>query len=577
MSTAIPARRLPRVTPGIAGGLTGLICGLLALGPALRPGYLLFYDMVFVPRLPLSARTLGIDGSVPRAVPNDLVVALASSLLPGWLVQKILLLAVFVLVGSGVGGMLRTRTGAVAAAVCAAWNPYVGERLAIGHWGFLLGYAVLPHLARATAAWAGDRRGGRARTARWTVLMALTGSTGAVFGLLVTACVLLAGAARWGRRLGRTAVALGFFLLANAVWWFPFLFLAPRESGDPAGVSAFMARADTPWGVVLSVLTGGGIWNRGVWFAERSGVVTSGLALLGVVAAVGALARSGRLREPLVRGVLVAGVIGAVLAFGSALPGGRGLVTWIVREIPGGGLLRDSQKFAAPWMLAVALGAGMLAEVVRRAGRRLQAAPAAVALAVAVAALWPVATLPGLAWGAGGKWRAVDYPPAYRQIAEVIAAQPQGSVAVFPWTLYRRYAWDHRVVVLDPWQRLVDRDVLVNDDLPLSDRVVRGESTRARAVGDALRSGDPVPVLRREGVTLVLVQTDQPAQPGIVTGLPVLARAPGLVLMRVPGAVGDATPAPTPTAWTGLGGLALAVLGAAGLTVAERVRTGSRR
>jgi hypothetical protein len=33
---------------GIAAG-TGLLLGLLALGPALAPGFVLAYDMVFVP------------------------------------------------------------------------------------------------------------------------------------------------------------------------------------------------------------------------------------------------------------------------------------------------------------------------------------------------------------------------------------------------------------------------------------------------------------------------------------------------------------------------------------------------
>ena len=60
----------------VVGSLVGTLVGLVVLGPALAPGYTLHYDLVFVPDLPLSARTLGTDGSVPRAVPNDLVVAL---------------------------------------------------------------------------------------------------------------------------------------------------------------------------------------------------------------------------------------------------------------------------------------------------------------------------------------------------------------------------------------------------------------------------------------------------------------------------------------------------------------------
>ena len=37
----------------------------------------------------------------------------------------------------------------LAAVIGALWNPYVGERLVVGHWTVLLGYAVLPWLWRA--------------------------------------------------------------------------------------------------------------------------------------------------------------------------------------------------------------------------------------------------------------------------------------------------------------------------------------------------------------------------------------------------------------------------------------------
>ncbi|MEO7981551.1 MAG: hypothetical protein ABI807_11780, partial [Sporichthyaceae bacterium] len=94
--------------PGAVGALTGLVVALVALGPALARGYLLAYDLVGVPDQPLMARVLGTDGSVPRAVPNDLVVVLLSTVLPGDVVQKVLLLAVFVLGGWGVGRLMPT-------------------------------------------------------------------------------------------------------------------------------------------------------------------------------------------------------------------------------------------------------------------------------------------------------------------------------------------------------------------------------------------------------------------------------------------------------------------------------------
>src|SRR6476660_6895841 len=92
-----------RVRPSVRGRHTlvaagvGLLLGVLALGPALAPGLTLAYDMVFVPRPALSEATFGLTGMLPRHVPSDAVVAALSHLAPADLVQKALLLAIFVL------------------------------------------------------------------------------------------------------------------------------------------------------------------------------------------------------------------------------------------------------------------------------------------------------------------------------------------------------------------------------------------------------------------------------------------------------------------------------------------------
>lgn len=500
------------------GALVGIVAAVLALGPGLAPGYLLFYDMVFVPELALSDRTLGLDGSVPRAVPNDAVVALASTVLPGWLVQKVLLVAVFVAVGAGVAGLVRSRLGAAVAALVACWNPYLAERIGIGHWGFVLGYAVLPWVATTAAAARSGSGRSRLHLAGTLLLATLTGSTGSVMALLVAVTVLAlpgraAGESGRGRTLAWAAIT---WTALNAVWWVPFLRVAGSFDPDPGGVAAFRSRADTPYGVVGSLLTGGGIWNRAVWLPDRDSLLLAGLALLLVLACVGVwVAVRGWRAGPAQAGLALTGLLGLLLAALSAVGGGS-LVEWIVLNLPGGGLLRDSQKFLALWLVFVALAAGVTAERLRSFARERGAdRPAALGLGAAVG-VTACLTLPGLAWGASGRWRAVDYPPDQLALARQVEASQPGAVAVFPWTLYRRYAWNGDRVVLDPWQRLVARRVVVNDDLPLSTRLVRGEDRAADAISAALaRGGDTAPALRAQGVRYALVLTDQPAAPGV--------------------------------------------------------------
>lgn len=574
----------------------GLAAGILALGPALAPGYLLWYDMVFVPGLGLGDRVLGVDGSVPRAVPGDLFVAVLSQLAPGWVVQKMLLLLVFVAVGAGVGRLLPSGPAAGAAAAAATWNPYVAERLAIGHWTFLLGYAVLPWLAAA----AGAARTGtpRARVALcgWVVVLACTGSSISILAIPLVALVLLLPRPARGARVTSGLAALTW-LGANAPWWFPFLALAPRGVADPEGVAAFTARADTPLGLVPSLALTGGIWNRSSWPPDRMLVSVSLVAFGFVLLVIGLAARRHPWRTPgPFAGLLGAGVLALLLTVAGSLPAGRDALTWVVVHVPGGGVLRDSQKLLALWAIAFAVLAGHAVEQLRhvvshpsdaageRRGQVLGSARATLGIVLPLlVALWPLATMPSLAWAGAGRWSAVDYPRGHLEVARYLDEAPPGAVAVFPWTLYRRYDWNAGRVLLDPWQRLVDRRVLVNDDLPLVEGVVRGENPDAARVARALRrGGDLGPVLRAVGVRYVLELTDQPPAPGVpgaLTGARVVLRRPDLVLRDL-GPV-DPTRARFETTaaaraggwrWTGLvlGGLSVGALAAGGVLARRR-------
>lgn len=499
MNTAKGARR-----PGVIGAVVGLVLGLVVLGPALAPGYMLHYDLVFVPDLPFSARTLGTDGSVPRAVPNDLVVAILGLVLPGWVVQKLVLLGAFVVGGAGAGRLARTLPGAVAAATLWSWNPWVGERLGIGHWGYLVGFALLPWVLVA-AARIHDRRGRALLVAAFTGA-ALGGSTPGVLATVLAVVTVLCLVGSLRQRLRDLALVVGVALLANAAWWWPFLRSASKAA-DEEGTTAFASGADTPFGVVGSLLLGGGLWNDRTWFTERTSLPVAIVALVAVVVLLlVALGRRAWWQDPRSRAATVAGGLGLALASVAALPGGREVLAVAVTGIPGGGLLRDGQKFIALWVLLLAVATAVVVDRLCRA----KAPP----VVMVVAVLWPVATLPSLALGHSGAWGSVDYPQDMQSVAREVGRSGE-PVAVFPWSTYRRYGWNDDRVVLDPWNRLLPQPVVSDDRLPLRDRTVAGEDPGAARVVQSLAEGrDTVAVLRAQGVRWVIVERDQPAPEG---------------------------------------------------------------
>jgi hypothetical protein len=491
----------------VAAG-AGLVLGALAIGPGLAPGFVLSYDMVFVPRPVFSRATFGLTGMLPRHVPSDAVVTALSHLAPADLVQKAILLGIFVLACAAASTLVPSDRLAprLAAGVVYAWNPFVAERLLLGQWALLLGYAALPLVV--AAAVRGDHRR--------LVLALLPAAIGGFAALAVSGLVALIV----GRRGARWSLITAALLLLVALpWLVPSLLRASGAPADPAGVAAFAARADTPFGTLGSLLLLGGAWNAETVPAGYGDLVTSLVWLLVVAVALIAYARGDR-----IRGLGTAAVAGfGLAALGAVAPG---VLRGAIGLWPGFAVLRDGQQYLAPLAVVVAVGAG-------RAVDRLPAW-------TAPALLVPLLLLPGLAWGAGGRLRAAHYPADWSRARAIVAAAP-GDVLVLPWEAYRAYPWNGGRRVLDPLPRFLPARVIINDG-------VRVGTSRARAIGlaaeeprtrelDALvRSGAPLTAaLAARGVSYVAV--DAGAPDGRLAGAERLVTGPDLALYRLPGVV----------------------------------------
>ncbi|GAA3444427.1 hypothetical protein [Planomonospora venezuelensis] len=506
----------------LAPAVLGLLLGVLALGPALGPGFVLRYDMVFVPDPPLTLPGQGF----PRAVPSDLVVALLSAVLPEQAVQKAILLGVFVLAASGAAALVPSdRLGPrLAAAAFYAWNAYLAQRLLLGQWALLLGVAGLPWAVRAAAL------GGRLRL----VAALLPAAAGGFQAMLVSVPAVLATAATAPlpaplpaarvRRVGEAALILGGLSLP---WLVPALLSAATT--DPAGVDAFAARADGPFGVLGSLLGLGGIWNahatvpgQDSWWSAGVRLVLAAVAVRGFVR----LRAGARGAPPYWTGLAAAAGAGlAVACLGPFAPGPlKALIGWW----PGFGPLRDGQLHLASFALLQAVGLGGVAAgpvpgpgagPAPSAGGPASRAVAAVAVAV------PVLVLPSFALGAFGRLAAVDYPDEWRRVQAIVNADPApGALLSLPWGAHRAFGWNGGRVILDPASKMFARRTVWNDELlvglPDGGRItVAAEDPLVTEVETALegRPEDRVRALAALGVRYVLVHSGDNAFHGGAT------------------------------------------------------------
>jgi hypothetical protein len=482
------------------------VLALLMLGPALGPGFVLTFDMVWVPDLAVRSDFLGLGPALPRAVPSDLVVALADQVLPGMLLQKVVLLGALMAGGIGAARLVgRSVLAQLVAVSVYVWSPYVVERLWLGHWPVLLCWAVLPWLVREGIRHRDDGRIGAALP-----FLLLVGSLSANAGLMSAVTVLVVGLTA---RRGPAVHLVLLVAAANAPWVVAGLLHTGSATTVATGVFALRGEGSLP--APLTALSLGGIWNAAVVPGSRESLLAwVSLLVLVALAAAGARPAWRRLGGRTAWALLALWVLGIGLALWSwAMPGSLG---WFAAHVPGAGVLRDGSRALA---LAAPLTAVLVAAGAERAAERARVASGEVSARVLLgvgATLFPLAMLPDAAWGISGELAPAAYPADYADARAVLAQPPPGDLLVLPFTSYRAPEWNHGRRVLDPLPRYLQPNYVVNDQLAVDGRIVPGEDPRTQQVLDALAAPDPAArsqALEALGIGLVARERNVPTTP----------------------------------------------------------------
>ncbi|MGP6175323.1 hypothetical protein [Corynebacterium sp. A21] len=294
-----------------------LLLGLL-LYPIFAPGQLALRDMLVLNHPALSLSALGFGDLPARNAPQDGLLALVGLVVPAsWFARVLIILGgVLGLIGaSWLARYLRAGFfGQVAAVTVVLWNPFVVERFLQGHWSLVIAAWTLPLIAVAGFS--------RRPVVQWLAMwLASLTPTGALLALAV-------GVATARQRLITLAVGLALCL----PWVVPGVLAGSTSTA--AGAAAFAPRAEEGVGTLGSLLGLGGIWNADAVPPSRE----AGFAMLGVGLFI-ALLFGIRRCPPVLLWLGLLGLGGAVFTW--LLPG---TTAWLVGNVPGAGLLRDSQK-----------------------------------------------------------------------------------------------------------------------------------------------------------------------------------------------------------------------------------------
>jgi hypothetical protein len=503
--------------------VVGLLIGIGVCVPFLASGRIYLLDWSIGPTTPIvSSGTLGLYGGLTSGVASSLITGLlnwsfgsASTWLP---VFSFFPLA-FLGVGRLVGGSLNSR---IAAGTLYVANPFVFNRLYVGHIPLLIGYALLPFAVKATLQ-SGDsmRKYSTFVALWWSGLTALSPHFAWIFGVVVLASVIIGLVKDSIRRtlVGLVMTLAGFSAMSTYLLLPHLATKLPVQAGK-LSLALYQTSGDPRLGIFPNVAGLYGFWRLGPGPVLPKSVVSGWafmLVALLLIVATGVWAAFGRSEdqvavvgtsrsddlssqdtddlEPSSRAepildtsnhgadrrrvaslMSVVGFGGFLLALGSQGPTGA-IFAWSYSHVPFFEVMREPQKFLMLLALAYSVffgwGVGYLSRLARLPRRVLS-----VATAIGLGVVLPLSYTPTIFDGLNGQLALSKLPIAY-QTANRVMGKGEGNILALPWHNYMEYPFTDGRVVADVTTSVFSRSVISGDNVESGD--VKSQSTSLRS------------------------------------------------------------------------------------------------
>ena len=470
--------------------LVYLIVALAFLGPALGSGYLLTLDMVFAPSMNFPAQIYGINQNIWASLPYLVVLQSASAILPGWLVQKIIIVMILVAAGWGVHRLVgKGGVSSYYAGLLYMINPYTGVRLIAGQWTLLATYAVIPFAVSALFELF------ETRSTRSALKVAILWTLSGVFQLhgfvILGLAFLIIGISQFVRTQNRVCFAKSLarpvavlsvgFVLLNLFWLTRLtttsLGRINRISDQALELFAPVSTSGLP--VEFDVAAMQGFWRAGLipdntdefWGLLFIGVLF--FSLLGLIAGVHTRWSNREMTFACI------GIVGFILALGMSSNVSSPIFEAFTSITPLMRGFRDSHKFVALVILAyVYLGALGIEDIFRFINsnsyhlqtKRIGTIISQLGLLLLVVPIFVPLLYGASLFGFAGQVRPTEFPTEWYEANEFInQAGYDSNVLVLPWHQYMDFHWldQPQRRLSNPSRLFFDSSVVISDNLEI--------------------------------------------------------------------------------------------------------------
>ena len=471
-----------------------------------HPGRLFLLDWVLGSNQPmLSTGFYGLNGGLTASVLPSLVLSLLNFLLGGsstW----IPLLAFFPLatfsIGRLVGGGHWRR---IAAGTLYVINPFVFNRIFVGHILLLLGYALLPFaISTLINSAIAEKHQWLKVTLWWFLLTSLSSHFAWIFGLPIGVVFLyeiLVCRQRTLRTIRWFLTVISLYIASISYIIVPSFFTSLSTTIGATSLNLYWSTPDPVLGLIPNVIGMYGFWRIGPgpnlpknyvpgWFliflllvvvasfafsrSQPAGGSDLGVETSGLWRRLGLIAREYLQSHEQLIVIGLIGITGFLLSLGTQGPTGP-LFSWFYNHLPFFQLMREPQKFLMLWALCLsvffAFGSERILLSVKSKGIQ-----SLVALVLCVS--FPVAYTPTMFAGLSNQISLSTVPAAYQQ-ANKLMGPGQGLILYLPWHIYMSYPFANNRVVANIADGIFTRGVISGDNVESGG--VSTQSTSARS------------------------------------------------------------------------------------------------
>jgi len=458
---------------------------IIILWQMLKPGYILTLDMIFAPKI----KFLFTANDFYNFLPGYLLLKLFNLFLEGWVIQKIILIALFFCLSYLAFKYLPVTKKYYLnywAAIFYTINPFVYERFLAGQWPHLFAYAFLPPFIyylfkfRQKPTWLNI-----SWLFGWLFLIGIFSLHFLVIASITLIIYLvyyfIKNLIRHKKKLAKNLLlisltAILIFLILNSYWLIPYFINQDQiiiNDFTSENLQAFKTSTDSKIGTSLNVLALYGFWaEKEPWsqywlWPKDNFIFWSILAILFLIIIITGLILG--LKNKKERSIsiffLILGFIAFILSAGISQTIFKNFNQWLFDNIYFWSGFRDTYKFSSLLVLSYVYFASLGIAWIMDLFSKTKFKKIIFYILFLITILYTYPILGGFARQLQPVW----YPQSWHQVNQILNQDENEFIVLFlPWHQYLSLNFNNKLIIANPAKIFFDKSIIQGKNMELN-------------------------------------------------------------------------------------------------------------